>query len=127
MKSIHFLAVLSLSVSSLAYAADGHEHGGDHKPVHGGIVVEANHMDLELVATSNTLSLHLRDHDKPMDVSKASAKITLLTGNQKQEVELQPKGESFVANGTFKTEVGAKAVARVTINGKTTTARFVLK
>lgn len=127
MKSFHFLAALALSISSLAYAAGDHGHGSDHKPVHGGIVVEANHMDFELVATQNAISLHLRDHGKPMDVSKATAKVTLLAGSQKQEIELKPEGDKLIANGAFKTEAGAKAVAQVSVNGKTTTARFVLK
>lgn len=127
MKSIHFLAALSLSISGLAFAAGGHDHGSDHKPVHGGIVVEANHMDFELVATPNVINLHLRDHGKPMDVSKATAKVTLLAGSQKQEIELKPDGDKLVANGAFKTEAGAKAIAQVSVNGKTSTARFVLK
>ena len=127
MKSIHFLAALALSISSLAYAAGGHDHGSDHKPVHGGIVVEANHMEFELVATPNAISLHLRDHGKPMDVSKATAKVTLLAGSQKQEIELKPERDKLVAKGAFKTEAGAKTIAQVSVNGKTTTARFVLK
>ena len=75
---------------------------------HGGVVAEAKDMDYELVA-------------------KASAKLTLMTGTEKQEVELKPAGDKFEAIGSFKVGPGTKAVAVVTIAGKPTgTVRFVL-
>ena len=60
--------------------------------------------------------------------SKAAAKLTLLAGTEKTEVELKPAGDKLEAKGSFKVAAGTKAVAVVTNAGKTLgTARFTLK
>lgn len=117
-----------LTLASASYAAgEKHNHAHDHKPLHGGVVVEAKDMDFELVAQPASIQLYLRDHGKPVDISKASAKLTLLTGTEKQEVELKPAGNKLEAAGTFKIAAGTKAVAVVTVAGKPATVRFALK
>lgn len=127
MKPIHFLAAFVLGISGLAYAAD-HDHGHEHKPLHGGIVSEVKDMDYELVAKPEVIQLYLRDHGKPVDVSKASAKLTILVGMEKQEAELKPAGDRLEAPVVVKTSGGAKVVALVMIPGKpVTTVRFVVK
>jgi hypothetical protein len=110
-------------VASLAFAKD------DHTPRHGGIVAEHKLMDLELVAKPDVLRLYLRGHDgKPLDVSKATAKLTLLSGREKQEVELKPAGDALEAKGSFQVGKGAKAVVVVKGVGKgDATGRFTLK
>jgi hypothetical protein len=50
MKPIHLLAAVILSMSGLAFSAGGHDHGHEHKPLHGGVVREVKDMDYELVA-----------------------------------------------------------------------------
>jgi hypothetical protein len=60
-------------------------------------------------------------------VSGASAKITLLSGAEKQEAELKPAGDRLEAAGSFKVGPGTKAVVVVTAKGKPSTARFTLK
>ena len=128
MKTQALLAAIALTLASSAFAAgDKHDHAHEHKPLHGGVVVEVKDMDYELVAKPTVIQLHLRDHGKPTDVSKASAKITLLTGSEKQEIELKPAGNKLEATGSFKVGPGTKAVAVVTIAGKAATARFSLK
>jgi hypothetical protein len=128
MKAIHLMTALFITSTGPAFAADGHNHGHEHKPLHGGIVTEVKDMDYELVAKPDTLQLHLRDHGKAVDVSKASAKVTLLAGSEKMEVELKPAGEKLEARGVFKVTAGTKAVALVSLPGKSpATARFVLK
>ncbi len=133
MKTQAFLASLSISLSlalaSSAFAAgEKHDHAHEHKPMHGGVVVEVKDIDYELVAKPTMIHLHLRDHGKPADVSKASAKLTLLSGTEKQEVELKPVGGKLEATGTFKVGSGTKAVAVVTIAGKPAgTVRFAIK
>ena len=115
---------LALALAGSAFAA-GDKH--DHKPLHGGVVVEVKDMDYELVAKPTVIQLHLRDHGKAADLTKATAKLTLLTGTEKQEVELKPAGDKLEATGSFKVGPGTKAVAIVTVAGKPSTARFTLK
>ena len=117
-------AAIALVLASAAHAGGAH----DHSPKHGGVVAESKDMDYELVAKPTVIQLHLRDHGKSADVSKASAKLTLLSGTEKQEVELKPAGDKLEATGTFKVGPGTKAVAIVTIAGKPSgTVRFALK
>lgn len=121
------LAAALLAASAIATPAladDTH----DLAPRHGGAVVESKHIVYELVAQPGAVKLYLRDHGKPVDLSKASAKLTLLSGTQKQDVELKPAGDHLAATGTFTVAVGTKAVAAVTQGGKSLgTARFALK
>ncbi len=76
-------------------------------------------LDYELVVKPEDIQLFVRDHGKPADISKGSAKLTVLAGNQKQEINLLPDGERFLAKGTFTISPGAKAVAQASrrING----------
>lgn len=128
MKTQTLLASIALALAGSAFAAGEHNHAHEHKPLHGGVVVEVKDMDYELVAKASVIQLHLRDHGKPTDVAKASAKLTLLSGAEKQEVELKPAGDKLEATGTFKVGPGTKVVALVTIAGKPAgTVRFALK
>lgn len=129
MKTQALLASITLALSSSAFAAgDKHDHAHEHKPLHGGVVVEVKDIDYELVTKPTMIQLHLRDHGKPADVSRASAKLTLLTGTEKQEVELKPAGDKLEASGVFKVGPGTKVIALVTIAGKPPgTVRFALK
>ncbi|MBC7941266.1 MAG: hypothetical protein H7Z19_16190 [Chitinophagaceae bacterium] len=128
MKTQALLTSIVLTLAGAAYAAGDHHHAGDdHKPMHGGVVTATKLMDYELVAKPTVIHLYLRDHGKAADVSKATAKLTLLTGTEKQEVELKPAGDKLEATGSFKVGPGTKAVAVVTIAGKPATARFTMK
>lgn len=117
-------SMLALSITSAAFAAS---KADDHAPKHGGIVVEVKDIDYELVAKPDRLQLYIRDHGKRVDISKASAKITLLVGTETQNVEMKVAGEKFEATGKFNVSAGAKVIAQVNLAGKTSSARFVLK
>ena len=123
MKYQFILIATLLAVTSLANASKDH----DHAPKHGGIVIEVKGIEYELVAKLDLIQLYVRDHGKAVDVSKASAKLTLLTGAEKQEIELKPVDGKLEAKGSFKVAAGSKVVAAVTVGTKTTAARFVLK
>lgn len=125
MKIIQVIAAFAFAATGAAFAADGHSH--DPKPLHGGVVVEVKDIEYELVAKPDLMQLHLRDHGKAVDVSQASAKVTLLSGADKQEVELKPAGDKLEAQGSFKVAPNSKALAAVSLAGKPSTARFVLK
>jgi hypothetical protein len=127
MKLISATFALMLMASGAVFAADKHDHGHEDKPLHGGLVTEIKDVDYELVAKSDVLQLYVRDHGKPVDVSKATAKVTFLSGVDKQEVELKPSGDKLEAKGSFKVAAGTKVVAQVNVAGKAATARFVLK
>jgi hypothetical protein len=129
MKLPTLIATTLFALAGAVHAAgEGHDHAHEHKPLHGGVVVEVKDIDYELVATPTLIQLHLRDHGKPTDLSKASAKLTLLTGAEKQEVELKPAGDKLEATGAFKVAAGTKAVAVVTVAGKPpASVRFAMK
>ncbi|MET4580405.1 hypothetical protein [Ottowia thiooxydans] len=122
-----FVMACSMFASAALAAGDKHDHAHAHKPLHGGVVVEVRDMDYELVAKPESIQLYLRDHGKPADISKATAKVTLLTGSETQALELKPAGDKLEATGSFKLSAGTKAVAVVIVNGKPATARFTLK
>lgn len=129
MKLFRLLSVFLFAASGVAFADHdhAHSHGHGNNPMHGGVVTEVKDVDYELVAKSDSLRLHVRDHGQPVDVSKASAKATLLTGAEKKEVEMKPAGAFLEARGVFKT-AGTKVVVLVSQPGKpAVTARFVLK
>ena len=122
------IAAITLALASATSAlAAGGKHGHEHKPLHGGVVVEVKDLEFELVAKPDTIRLHVRDHGKPADVSKASAKLTLLTGTEKQEVELKSAGDKLEATGSCKAGPGTRAVAVGTCGGAPAPARFSLK
>ena len=123
MKYQIILIATLLAVSSLANASKDH----DHAPKHGGIVTEVKHLEYELVAKPDLIRLYVRDHGKAIDISKATAKLTLLTGAEKQEIELKSVDGTFEAKGVFKVAPGTKAVAAITTGSMTTTARFAIK
>jgi hypothetical protein len=124
MKFLTVLMTTSLLLGGLAWAGPNDVH---HKPLHGGVLKTVKDIDYELVASPTALRLYVRDHGKAVDVSKASAKLTLLTGAEKQEIDLKPSGDKLEATGSFKVVSGTKAVAVLSIGGKQSTARFVLK
>ncbi len=127
MKLISTTFALMLMASGVVFAADKHDHGHKDEPLYGGLVTEIKDVDYELVAKPEVLQLYMRDHGKPVDVSKATAKVTLLSGSDKQEVELKPSGNKLEAKGSFKVTPGTKVVAQVNLANKAATARFVLK
>ncbi|ENO87894.1 hypothetical protein [Thauera linaloolentis] len=129
MKFSKLAAIAALALSGAAFAAEGHDHDHphEHEAMHGGVLAEARGLDLELVATHERIQLHVRDHGAPVDVSNASAKLTLLSAGGKQEVELKPAGDRLEAAGAFGVGAGTKLVAVLNLPGRpAATARFSL-
>ena len=127
MTTKQLLAALALALCGPAFAAGNHAH--EQQPLHGGIVTEVADIDYELVAQPDTLTLHLRDHGKPLALDGASAKLTLLNGSEKTEATLSPAGDGKLqAKGSFKVAPGTKVVALVTVPGKkAANVRFAVK
>ncbi|MDP1566639.1 MAG: hypothetical protein Q8L91_10335 [Polaromonas sp.] len=125
MKFNQLLLAVSLALSGVAALAAG-AHG--HDPKFGGVVVETKAGDFEIVATPDTLQIHISDHGKAIKLDGAKAKVTLLNGTEKTEVELTPAGDKLEAKGSFKVAKGTKGIAVVTLAGKpAATARFQVK
>jgi len=124
MKLRIILISFALAVSNLSWSAPDAK---EHKPLYGGQLVVVKDIDYELVVNSTTLVLYIRDHGKPVDISKAMANLTLLTGSERQEIELKPNGEKLEATGSFKVGAGTKVVAIIINNGKQSTVRLVMQ
>lgn len=108
-------------------------HGDLSKPKHGGIVAEARDLEFEFVANADSIAIYVEDHEKKtdtkVDTKGATAKLTLLGGGQKTEVNLAPAGANKLeAKGAFNIAAGTKAVSVVTLAGKPpVTVRFEVK
>ncbi len=126
---IHKLALTILLATGIPLSATAHD--SHEKPAFGGIVTDAKELQLELVLKTTTVALYVSDHGKPIDLKGATARITLLSGAEKTEINLSANGGKFegrATNGNLPTQRGVKAVAVVTLAGKAPlTARFEVK
>lgn len=114
--------ILSLTVASTLFAATpalagaGHDHG----PKYGGVVRELHNVAYELVAKTDSLTLYVSDHGKPISTQGASAEAVIYGGNGKTTVKLEPAGDNrMVAKGSFKVGVGVRVVLTTSLSGKT--------
>jgi hypothetical protein len=123
-KLTQFLLAMSVTLGGGHTLAAG-KH--DHSASLGGIMVESKERDYEIVAKPEVLQIYLSDHGKPAKVEGAKAKVTLLNGSDKTEVQLLPAGNKLEAKGSFKVSKGTKGVAMVTVGDKTSTVRFEIK
>ena len=122
MKRFVLPLIAALAMASPALAAD------DHKPKHGGVVVETKAGDMELVAKPDSIVVHLSDHGKPMKITSGTGKVTVFNGNEKTEAPLALVGDRLEAKDAFKVTAGTKVLADVSLNGKpAVAARFTLK
>ena len=126
--SFAIAAAIAAAVASLAFSTVAQAAGDGHEAKHGGIHIENKVMDMEVVAKPDVLQVYVSDHGKPLKLEGAKAKITLLSGAEKSDVELLPAGDKFEAKGAFKVAPGTKGIVLVTLAGKLgTTARFTVK
>ncbi|HRH85768.1 MAG TPA: hypothetical protein PLO41_02875 [Rubrivivax sp.] len=122
MKQLLTALLFAAAAASSAFAAE------DHKPKHGGVVVETKVGDMELVAKPDLIVIHVSDHGKPMKLASATGKVTVFNGNDKMEAPLALAGDKLEAKGSFKVGAGTKVLADVALNGKpAVAARFTLK
>jgi hypothetical protein len=114
--------ILAICAADRAFA-----HG--EKPKHGGVLQEVSDKQYELVATPTLITIYVEDHGKKVDTKGATAKVTFLNGTEKSQAVLTPAGENKLeAKGAFNVKPGTKAVAVVTLAGKSgVTSRFVVQ
>jgi hypothetical protein len=123
MKNVVLAILLGIGIQMSVVAGSGHDHGKDHKAMHGGLLYQATY-DYELVVRDGEVKLFVTDHGKPIELSGATARMTILVGNKKTDIDMVPAGAFFSAKTTLKPEKGAKAVVQMKISGKVSTARF---
>ena len=112
------VVLLMALFASGAMAGSGH----DLKPKFGGVEVETKVGDIEIVAKPESIQL---TSSITVKLDGGIAKVTLLNGTEKSEVNLAVAGDKLEAKGAFKI---TKGIALVTPLGKpTTTARFEVK
>lgn len=100
----------------------------EEKPRHGGVVSEAKDLNFELVNQDGKAVIYILDHGQPVDTAKATGKLTVLNGNEKTEVDLQPAGENrLVSVSSVPLGKGAKAIASLTLGQNKVSVRFVVK
>lgn len=116
MKKLQTLLFSALLLASPSVFADaGHDHG----PKHGGVAREVKSITYELVARSDSLTLHVSDHGKPLSTDGAKAEVTLYAGSEKTVVALEAAGDNrMAAKGSFKVGVGVRAALAVTLAGR---------
>ena len=113
-------ALMACPFSLTLAAGDGPKHGGIH--------IENKAMDIEVVVKADLIQVYASDHGKPLKLDGATAKVTLLNGAEKSEIDLPLVGDKFEAKGAFKVSKGTKGVVLVTLAGKPgTTARFTVR
>lgn len=123
-----FLAIGALAFASGAIANREYGHVHDHKPRHGGTVLEVNDLALEVVANLCRIQIYVREHGKPTDISRASAKVTLLADADRQQVELMPACGALEGTGSLKVSEGAKAMVVLSMPGRpVVSVRFALR
>ena len=138
MKNFTIAAVVALCFASGSHAADGHKghahdakeaqaHAHEAKAQHGGVVSVVKDMNYELVAKDGEVALYVSDHGNPVDLAGATAKLTMLSGTQKQDVVLTPIDNALRAQGAFTAPTGTKAVVSLQLKGQPkSSARFTL-
>ena len=126
MKSPLALIAATLAAGVLAFPAQAQKHA--HVASHGGIAVDTRQAGLEIVAKPDVIQIYVDDHGKPVTLEGAKARVTLLNGTEKTEVELLPAGDKLETKGSFKVATGTKGVMVVTLAGKPAmTARFSIE
>jgi hypothetical protein len=127
MKKVLLAFFLGLGTQMAAVAGPSHSHdhnhATDHKAMHGGLFYQAAY-DYELLIKDGQALLFVTDHGKPVSLSGATAKLTILEGSKRTDIVLSPSGESLSAKTTIKPSAGAKAVVQLRVAGKSSTAKF---
>ena len=104
------LCALSLPTAALAHA----EHG---QPQFGGVVAEAGEAQFEIVGKDGKLVVHVTNHGAPLDTVGATGKLTVLSGTNKQDIQLKPAGGNRL-EGAGSYAAGAKLLLQVQLPGK---------
>jgi hypothetical protein len=117
---------LALAAAATGPASAHEAHG---KPMYGGVVAEAGSFQGELVNAPKGATLYLTDHGQPIASAGATAKVVVLAGGTKSELEFVPAGDNrLAAPGGATLAAGSKAVDTVKLkDGRSGALRFDVK
>jgi len=78
----------------------------------GGTMVDAGSFHIELVVKNTEYRLNIYDHvDKPVAVAQATAVLTVMVGEEKEKLSMQPVGpNSLAGQSTLKRSGAAKVL-----------------
>ena len=72
MKRVFLAVLLLVGVQMSVMAGPGHDHGKDHRPMHGGLFHQAAH-DYELVIKDGEVRLYVTDHGNVVNLGRGRA------------------------------------------------------
>ncbi len=78
----------------------------------GGTMVDAGSFHIELIVKNTEYRLNIYDHvDKPVAVAQATAVLTVMVGEEKEKLSMQPVGpNSLAVQGAMKRSGAAKVL-----------------
>ena len=77
----------------------------------GGTMVDAGSFHIELVVKNTEYRLNIYDHvDKPVAVAQATAVLTVMVGEEKEKLSMQPVGPNSLAGQSTMKRSGAAKV-----------------
>jgi hypothetical protein len=116
---------IALALAALAFNVAWAHGAGE--PKHGGVVQAAGDLSFELVGTADGAVIYVEDHGKPITPTGMSGKLTVLSGNDKSEANVEVAGDKLEAKGV-KLAKGTKVVAALTTTKqKAITVRFTVR
>lgn len=96
---------------------------------HGGLVLSDQGVAVEFDAQPTYLDLYLTENDKPVDLTGATAHITLLNGVNITDAYLDPSADKdrLTINGEYKLRHGTRMIVRVTLaDGRKLNLRYLV-
>ena len=125
----HAASAAAVALAAAAQAPLARAHADHGRAQYGGTVAEAGSFQGELVAGPKGPVLHITDHGQPVPTAGASAKLVVLQGARRTELELVPAGDNRLAPAVpAALAAGAKAVATVKLkDGRSGALRFDVK
>jgi cephalosporin hydroxylase len=117
LKTLALIAALSAATPALAH---------DAKSLHGGRIVFAGQIHVEMVATGDTVQVYLVDHhNKQMAPDGYKGLAILSVDGKSQRIALQADGDRLVGRATGDLPAAPKGVVQITQpDGKTVSAKF---
>lgn len=103
--------------------------GSTYGAKHGGLVMSEQGVTVEFDAQPTYLHLYVTENDQPVDLTGATAHITLLNGVDIVDAYLDPSADRqrLTINGEYKLRHGTRMIVRVALaDGRKLTLRYLI-